>query len=152
MTTSRKTSAQPKRRQSKAPDASAEQTSAAAPSAARELTEVEVDAFARSLSDDVPRRSDAWWHYQAVLSDLGLGPARALADRAHAIEAEGGLTVESGERKRTLGGIFFALAREHLGPERWRALRQVARRQAQANPPPRRPSRPEPEVFVRRRS
>jgi hypothetical protein len=111
-----------------------------------------VDEFARSLRDEVPRRSDAWWHYHVVLADLGLGPARALVDRAIGIESAGGLTVESGERKRTLGGIFFALAREQLGPEKWRALRQVTRKKVQESPPPpRMPSRPEPEVFVRRR-
>jgi hypothetical protein len=124
---------------------------AAEPSASGEPTDVEIEELVRSLRDDVQRRSDAWWHYHAVLGDLGAVAARALVERARATDAAGGLKVETGERKRTLGGIFFALARESVGPEKWRALRQAARRRAQANPPPRPAARPEPEVFVRRR-
>jgi hypothetical protein len=154
MTTSRKTAAPPKRRQATPEGPETPKIEAAPPNGgpSSALAEADVDEFARLLRDAVPRRSDAWWHYHVVLGELGLGAARALVDRAIGIEAAGGLTVESGERKRTLGGIFFALAREQLGPEKWRALRQVTRKKVQESPqPPRMPSRPEPEVFVRRR-
>jgi len=111
-----------------------------------------VDELARSLEDPVTRVSDAWLHYQAVLTELGAATAKALVAKARTVQANGGLTVELGERKRTLGGVFFALAREEAGPVKWREIRKAVRKRAhKAKAPPPKPLRFEPEVLVRRR-
>jgi PHAX RNA-binding domain len=116
-------------------------------------TVAEVDELARSLGDPVAQQSDAWLHYEVVLTELGGDGVRSLVDRARDVDANGGLTVVAGERKRTLGGVFFALAREAVGPETWRALRRTVRQNVKKAPhAPPKPVRPEPEVLVRRRS
>ena len=48
-----------------------------------------------------------------------LGPEAALAfvQEAQAIEAQGGLMLPDGSRRRTLGGVFFFLVRERVTPE-----------------------------------
>ncbi len=118
-------------------------------------TPAEVDDLALSLGDPVIRASTPWLHYQAVLEELGVDATGALVREARRVEAQGGLTVEKGERKRTLGGVFFAVARERLGLTTWRAVRKIVRQREHAQParPRPRPTRPEPEVvMVRRRT
>ena len=48
-----------------------------------------------------------------------LGPEAALAflQEAHQIEAQGGLMLPDGSRRRTLGGVFFFLVRQRATPE-----------------------------------
>ena len=48
-----------------------------------------------------------------------LGPEAALAfvQEAQQIEAQGGLMLPDGSRRRTLGGVFFFLVRERVTPE-----------------------------------
>lgn len=51
---------------------------------------------------------------QRVLDHIGEDKARTLLTRAQDIEAEGGMMTRDGSRRRTLGGVFFQLAREHM--------------------------------------
>ncbi len=55
-----------------------------------------------------------------VVRALGEECTRALVARAREIDAGGGLMVPDGSRKRTLGGVFFVLAREALTGDRGR--------------------------------
>lgn len=69
-----------------------------------------------------------------IVRTIGPEAAQATVDEAQQVEAAGGMLVPDGSRRRTLGGVFFALVRDHLPPEQ----REVV------FPPriPRRPSRP----------
>ncbi|MCG8416434.1 MAG: hypothetical protein MJE77_00660 [Proteobacteria bacterium] len=50
-----------------------------------------------------------------IVAKLGVGRAQELVDRARQIEIEGGTMTRDGSRRRTLGGVFFSLAREQIG-------------------------------------
>jgi hypothetical protein len=75
-----------------------------------------------------------------------LGPERAQAFVAQAldVEANGGMMVPDGSRKRTLGGIFFYLVRTQVSDEEavaingmWRSKqkrKKLARGEGQAEP------------------
>ena len=84
-----------------------------------------------------------------------LGPERAQAFVAQALEAEanGGMLIPDGSRKRTLGGIFFYLVRTQISDDeamqinrawRWQQWKQQKRNKQNATdaapaPPPRPP-------------
>jgi len=82
------------------------------------------DDLVRALADDAPRESPPWWSYYYVVKYLGGEVARQLAQNAVDVEARGGMTTFDGSRKRSLGGIFFVLAKRKLGPSRTTLLRQ----------------------------
>ena len=80
-----------------------------------------------------------------ILDHIGGERARQLVERAREIEAGDGMNTRDDSRKRTLGGIFFQLAREHVPrtppPERKRRLRwhqavEAAEEAAQTNASP----------------
>ena len=52
----------------------------------------------------------------------GAAQARALADTVLAVEASGGLRTADGSRRRTPGGVFFALLRDVLSPAAYKAV------------------------------
>jgi hypothetical protein len=64
---------------------------------------------------------------QRVIEHIGVDRARQLVDRAREVDAEGGMLTCDESRRRTLGGVFFQLAREHIPrippPPRKRRLR-----------------------------
>lgn len=64
---------------------------------------------------------------QRILDHIGTDKATELVERARHIDAEGGMLTSDESRSRTLGGIFFQLAREHVPitppPPRKRRLR-----------------------------
>lgn len=67
---------------------------------------------------------------QRIVQVLGAERAQAFAREALAIEAQGGLLVPDGSRRRTLGGVFFHLVKVRVkARERWLLFRR---------PPPRR--------------
>ncbi|NWG17527.1 MAG: hypothetical protein HXY41_12930 [Chloroflexi bacterium] len=52
----------------------------------------------------------------AIIKYCGSDFAQQVFQEALAIEAKGGLLVKSGARRRTLGGVFFYLARKQVSP------------------------------------
>ena len=52
-----------------------------------------------------------------IVQRLGPEAAFAFLHEAHQIEAQGGLMLPDGSRRRTLGGVFFFLVRERVTPE-----------------------------------
>ncbi len=68
-------------------------------------------------TDQLPLRQIA-----RALTTLGEERVRALVARAIAIEAQGGLMLPDGSRRRTLGGVFFQLLRKDVTPAERRAI------------------------------
>jgi hypothetical protein len=66
-----------------------------------------------------------------------LGPERVqkLVEETLKIEAEGGMLVEGGERRRTTGGVFFKLVKGNTTPEERRAIFPHLQK-AEVPPPP----------------
>jgi hypothetical protein len=90
-----------------------------------------VDELTRALGDEVAPGSRAWWQYVSVVSELGAEGARQLVEEVRAVEAAGGMPTKDGSRRRTPGGVFFALAYERLGPKRTKVVRSRADRRFQ---------------------
>ena len=78
-----------------------------------------VTAIAAQLGETapLPRRQIA-----QALATLGEERVRALVTEALAIEAQGGLMLPDGSRRRTLGGVFFQLLREGVTPAERRVI------------------------------
>jgi hypothetical protein len=55
-------------------------------------------------------------HIRRIVQTLGPDRALQLLEQAQTAEAEGGLMVLDGTRRRTLGGVFFRLVRENTTP------------------------------------
>jgi PHAX RNA-binding domain-containing protein len=55
-------------------------------------------------------------HIRRIVQTLGPERALQLLAQAQAVEAQGGLMVLDGTRRRTLGGVFFRLVREQTIP------------------------------------
>jgi hypothetical protein len=75
-----------------------------------------------------------------IVRELGNAEARRFLVEAQRINAEGGMLTEDGTRRRTLGGTFFYLVKEHLRTTgNTRALNQLfpgrPRRNARMQPP-----------------
>jgi PHAX RNA-binding domain len=87
-----------------------------------------VDEIMRTLDDPALRTSPTWWHYFFVVTALGAKDARRVARDVRGVEAKGGMNTQDGLRRRTPGGVFFALAKERLGPEKMKLARRCAER------------------------
>src|SRR5277367_6141078 len=83
-----------------------------------------------ALGDDAAPESHAFWQYVFVVAELGEEGARQLVPEVHAVEAAGGMPTRDASRRRTPGGVFFALAYERLGPKRSKSVRWRATRRA----------------------
>ena len=84
---------------------------------------------------------------QQTVGLCGVRFAQEMARRAQAIEDAGGMLVPDGSRRRTVGGIFFALTRQYVTPEIGRAIfygtRQAVKElKASARKPPPRQRKP----------
>ena len=55
-------------------------------------------------------------HIRRIVQTLGPDRALQLLEQAVAVESQGGLMRLDGSRRRTLGGVFFRLAREQSTP------------------------------------
>jgi hypothetical protein len=55
-------------------------------------------------------------HIRRIVQTLGPDRALQLLDQAVATEAQGGLMLPDGSRRRTPGGVFFRLVREQTTP------------------------------------
>jgi phosphorylated adapter RNA export protein len=55
-------------------------------------------------------------HIRRIVQTLGPDRALQLLAQAQAVEAQGGLPVIDGSRRRTPGGVFFRLVRENTTP------------------------------------
>lgn len=73
----------------------------------------------------------------ALIYHAGLDFALALLDETLSVEAQGGLLVKTGSRRRTPGGVFFFLAKQKLSwelrrlifpPPHWKRKRAVKRK------------------------
>jgi PHAX RNA-binding domain-containing protein len=62
-------------------------------------------------TEDVPLM-----HIRRIVQTLGPERALQLLAQAQTAEAQGGLMVLDGTRRRTLGGVFFRLVRENTTP------------------------------------
>lgn len=60
----------------------------------------------------------------AIVDELGETESVALIDQARTVQKRGGMLTHDG-RPRTLGGIYFALAREHLSEDSRREIFSV---------------------------
>lgn len=49
-----------------------------------------------------------------VVWHLGIEQAQTFLQQALAIEAQGGMMIADGQRRRTLGGVFFKLVKDHI--------------------------------------
>jgi hypothetical protein len=77
------------------------------------------DSLILALGDDVQRGSLSWWNYYYAGKFLGEEGAHQLVHDARAADASGGMIVGDGSRKRTLGGVFFRLAKKKFGRRKW---------------------------------
>jgi hypothetical protein len=57
-----------------------------------------------------------------ILQTIGAERTQALVAQALDIEANGGMLLPDGSRKRTLGGVFFRLVRDHVSEEERKAI------------------------------
>jgi hypothetical protein len=73
---------------------------------------VQTIVTALNETDDRPRSQIA-----AIVQALGEEAALAVLVEANAIERNGGMMLPDQSRRRTPGGVFFALARKRLSPE-----------------------------------
>lgn len=72
-----------------------------------------------------------------VVKDMGLEFAQAILQETLAIEAEGGMMLPDGSRRRTPGGVFFKLVRNRVPPK---IRYQIFRPQPPTPPSPSQPT------------
>lgn len=80
-----------------------------------------------------------------VVRTIGAERARAFLEKTLQVEAEGGLLVSNGSRRRTPGGVFFYLVREEASPEeRDRIFNRRKKKKGNGAPSPPPPPPPAP--------
>jgi hypothetical protein len=72
-----------------------------------------------------------------VIKDMGLEFAQAILQETLAIEAQGGMMLPDGSRRRTPGGVFFKLVRNRVPPK---IRYQIFHPQTTASPSPSKPA------------
>lgn len=88
------------------------------------------------------REKTPLWQIKKMIKLRGVEFAEELVNRAMEVEANGGMMTADGERRRTLGGVYFQLARELLPEDerdqifnKWRhSIRRRLRDEAQYKP------------------
>ena len=84
--------------------------SATKPSTAQDLLITQI-ATTLGETESVPLM-----HIRRIIQTLGPERALQLLEQAQTVEAQGGLMLFDGSRRRTLGGVFFRLVREQTTP------------------------------------
>lgn len=101
------------------------------------LTRTEVRAAARAIAQrlgETERQPIA--QIRAIIRLCGLEFAEKLVEEALAVEANGGLMTRDGQRRRTLGGVYFFLARGRMGHGPRHRIFGPSQRELAAMPPP----------------
>lgn len=102
----------------------------------------ELYAIAERLGEREPQ---ALGLIRRILYELGPEETQRFVEQAHELDAQGGMLTEDGSRRRTLGGSFFYLVKQHLREQgRTEALEALFPRRAK----PRKKS-PEPIATTR---
>lgn len=73
-----------------------------------------VDQIARRLDESEPKAIEG---IRRIVTMLGTEPALSLLDDALKIDREGGLMTDDGNRQRTIGGVYFKLAKNTMSQE-----------------------------------
>ncbi len=102
--------------------------------------------LARQLADQLSERDPTpLKQIRRILHTLGPERTQALVTQALEIEANGGMLLPDGSRKRTLGGVFFRLVRDQVSEEErkaiwpyqtWQQRKQHRKAHAAPAPPP----------------
>jgi len=77
---------------------------------------IEPTVVERIASDLGETAGQALGQIRGIVRVLGEERARQLVQHAKAVEEQGGMLVPDGSRRRTLGGVFFKLARDQASP------------------------------------
>ncbi len=78
----------------------------------------EIKDMATRVADQLGERNNKPRQQIAkIISLCGLKYAEKLVEETKEIEAQGGMMTQNGERRRTMGGVFFQLARQQLPEE-----------------------------------
>ncbi|MBZ0299157.1 MAG: hypothetical protein K8J31_05430 [Anaerolineae bacterium] len=75
--------------------------------------------LARDLGETQPAPR---FQIATIIQQLGLNFAERVLEQTWEVEAQGGLLVPNGSRRRTPGGVFFTLAREQMTEDQQQAV------------------------------
>lgn len=100
-----------------------------------------LEQIAAELGESAPQ---ALGQIRRILRHMGAKAAWRYVAEAKRVEAEGGMLIPDGSRRRTLGGVFFALVREGVSEEQRAVIfpplfvrkEKPAKPKAPAEPPP----------------
>jgi len=93
---------------------------------AHEDREQQVDKMMITLKETRSRKTEPWWTIYFLLLNLSTEAVTALVSGALTAHATGEMRVADGTRQRTLGGVFFALAKAMVGRGRWNHIVRLA--------------------------
>jgi RNA recognition motif-containing protein len=93
-----------------------------------------VQECAQQLTQHLHEESEALPRIERIARYCGIEFARAIADEAVEIEAQGGLMTYDGTRRRTLGGVFFQLVRKRVSPPVYKELFYFKPKRPKGNP------------------
>lgn len=90
---------------------------AAPPDTPAELSKRQIAAGAEIAAQLGEKKGWPRMMIRQTVGVCGVRFAQEMMRRAQAIDAAGGMLVPDGSRRRTVGGIFFALSRQYITPE-----------------------------------
>jgi hypothetical protein len=79
--------------------------------------------LARQIAETLgEREAQPFGQIRRILHTIGPERTHAFVTQALEVEAKGGMLLPDGSRKRTLGGVFFRLVRDHVSEEERKAI------------------------------